>query len=89
MIAFTADSTCRIQGFQLDRQAAIMLAERAGLHVHPRITKKIQLLVDCDRSGVSINQSKAQEYGIPVVDELEFWMELGVPAERLDWRSLR
>jgi hypothetical protein len=88
-VAFTGDSTCRVAGFALDRPASIMLAERGGLSVHPRITKKVQLLVDCDRSGKSINESKAEEYGIRVVDELDFWRELGVPAERLDWTRPR
>ena len=47
----------------------------------------MQLLVDCDRSGASANEARAREYGIPVIDELEFWTELGVEVERLDWRG--
>ncbi len=87
LIAFTGDSTCRMSGFALDCAASIALAQRAGLVVHPRVTKKVQLLVDCDRSGASANEARAREYGIPVIDKLEFWTELGVEVERLDWRG--
>jgi hypothetical protein len=86
MVAFTGDSRCSIAGIALDREGSAMLARKAGLHVHPRVTKKVQLLVDCDPGGESGNQLKAIEYGIPVVSESEFWAALGVVVETIAWR---
>ena len=85
MIAFTGESQMRIVGIEIDREWANALARKAGLHVHPRVTKKVQLLVDCDPGGESGNQLKALEYGVPIVDEASFWLALGLPAERGEW----
>jgi hypothetical protein len=87
MIAFTGDSRMRLAGVDIDREWAAVLARKAGLHVHPRVTKKVQLLVDCDPGGESGNQLKAVEYGIAIVDEASFWSALGLPVERAE-RSL-
>jgi hypothetical protein len=81
MIAFTGDSRCTISGVALDRESSTLLAQRARMHVHPRMTKKIQLLVDCDPATESGNERKAIEYGVPVVAEREFWTALGLPIE--------
>jgi hypothetical protein len=81
MIAFTRDSRCTISGVALDRESSTLLAQRAGMHVHPRMTKKVQLLVDCDPATEPGNALKAIEYGIPVVAEAEFWNALGLPIE--------
>jgi hypothetical protein len=78
LIAFTGDGQYLHRGVPLDRGAALMLTRRAGIDVHPRVTKKVTLLVDCDPRSVSGNERKANEYGIPVVDEGEFWTALGV-----------
>jgi hypothetical protein len=86
MIAFTGDSRCSIAGVALDREASTILARRAGLHVHPRMTKKVQLLVDCDSHGESGNELKAIEYGVPVITEREFWGALGLVVDDVvDW----
>lgn len=89
LIAFTGDSTYRLHGFAIDRGAAAALASRAGMQVHPRVTKKVQLLVDCDATGVSGNQAKADEYGIPVVAEGDFWKAIGLPVEQISWQGAR
>lgn len=81
LIAFTGDSRFAINGDSLDRATSEEFARQAGMQVHPRITKKVQLLVDCDPGGVSGNQAKAIEYGIPVVPEAEFWAALRLPVE--------
>ncbi len=81
MIAFTGDSRCIVGGMSLDRVACVALAEQAGMTVHERVTKKVQLLVDCDPHGVSGNQAKANTYGIPVIPEPEFWAELGLRVD--------
>lgn len=78
LIAFTGDSHCSHRGVLLDREASVMLANRAGIEVHPRVTKKVTLLVDCDPTSTSGNERKANDYGIPVVSELEFWTALGL-----------
>ena len=88
LIAFTGDSTCRVSGMLLDRGSSEMLAQRAGLSVHPRVTKQVQLLVDCDPSAQSGNERKAREYGIEVVAEREFWTELGVTLDTIDWAAI-
>lgn len=84
VIAFTGDSRYAIDGEKLDRARSEQLARAAGMEVHPRVTKKIQLLVDCDDRGVSGNQRKAIEYGIPVIREADFWTALRLPVESLD-----
>lgn len=81
MMAFTGDSRRSIEGILLDREASTLLARRAGLHVHPRVTKAVQLLVDCDPSTESGNELKAIQYGIPVVTEEAFWSALGLTTE--------
>jgi hypothetical protein len=81
MIAFTGDSRYALQGVPLDRECATLLASKAGLTLHPRVTKKVQLLVDCDPSGASANELKAREYGVSVITEGEFWSTLGLPVE--------
>lgn len=81
LIAFTGDSRFAINGDKLDRETSEEFARKAGMQVHPRVTKKVQLLVDCDPEGVSGNQAKAIEYGIPVVPEAQFWAALRLPVE--------
>jgi hypothetical protein len=83
VIAFTGDSRCVIAGERLDRARSEELARAAGIEVHERVTKKVQLLVDCDDETVSGNQRKAIEYGIQVVREAEFWAALGLAVETI------
>jgi hypothetical protein len=81
LIAFTGDSRYGIGGEKLDRETSEELARKAGMDVHPRVTKAVKLLVDCDDSGESGNQHRAIEYGIPVIREVDFWTALGLPIE--------
>jgi hypothetical protein len=82
LVAFTGTPRCTLRGMAIDRPAAEMLATRAGMNVHPRVTKNVQLLVDFDPSTTSGNERKALDYGVPVVLELEFWTAIGVPVTR-------
>jgi hypothetical protein len=82
LIAFTGDSLYSFGGMPLDRATSEELARRAGMSVHPRVTKHVQLLVDCDPTGISGNQRKAMDYGVPVVSEGDFWAALGVNVQR-------
>lgn len=81
IIAFTGDSRYIINGEKLDRTMSEALAREAGMEVHPRVTKTVKLLVDCDDSGESGNQMRAIEYGIPVIREIDFWTALGLSVE--------
>lgn len=87
LMAFTGDPQCTLAGMAIDRPAAELLAKRAGLSVHPRVTKQVQLLVDCDPTSTSGNERKALDYGIPVVLERDFWAEIGVPVTATSGRS--
>jgi HIRAN domain-containing protein len=89
LVAFTGDNTCRISGMLLDRASSALLAQRAGMSVHPRVTKQVTLLVDCDITGASGNERKARGYGIEVVTEAEFWTELGIQLDVIDWAGAR
>lgn len=89
VIAFTGDSRCIIAGMALDRSSCELIATKAGLSVHPRVTKNVQLLVDCDDRTESGNLRKAMEYGIPVIAERDFWTALGLAVEMADWRTGR
>jgi hypothetical protein len=84
LIAFTGESRCAVGGIALDRESSAILARRAGLHVYPRMTKKVQLLVDCNPATESGNELKAVEYGVPIISEREFWAALGVPIEAVE-----
>jgi hypothetical protein len=77
-------SRCAVGGIALDRESSAILARRAGLHVYPRMTKKVRLLVDCDPATESVNELKAVEYGVSVISEREFWAALGVPIEAVE-----
>ena len=81
LIAFTGDSRFAISGIALDRECLAMLARRAGLHINPRITKKVQLLVDCDLRTESANELKAIQYGIQRIAEGDFWATLGIDVQ--------
>ena len=87
LVVFTGTSSCVMNGVAFDRYASEYLARRHGMLVHPRVTKKVQLLVDCDDETSSGKQRQAQQYGIPIVSEREFWGELGVGVEFVDRRG--
>ena len=89
VISFTGDSRYRVKGFLLDRPSSIILAEKAGMTIHPRVTKKVALLVDCDPRGMSGNEAKAHAYGVEVVSEVDFWTELGLDFDRISWGPRR
>jgi len=80
LVAFTGTPRCMFGGMEIDRPVAEMLATRAGMNVHPRVTKHVRLLVDFNPSTSSENERKALDYGVPVVPELEFWTAIGVPV---------
>lgn len=84
MVVFTGTSRYALDGVPLDRDWSEQIAVAAGMTVWPRITKKVQVLVDCDPTGASGKERKAADYGITVVKEAEFWTTLGLAIEELD-----
>lgn len=80
LITLTGDSQSRLEGVSINRKAVAWCAMKAGLTVSPRITKKVQLLVDLTGDGITGNAVKAREYGIPIINENVFWQALGVPV---------
>ena len=83
-VVFTGESRCAVNGDRLDRATCEAIARKAGMLTHPRITKAVTLLVDCDPDTTSGKERKALAYGIPVVAEPEFWAALGYEALVLD-----
>lgn len=89
LTVFTGESRYAFGGMPLDRESSEMIAHRAGLPTHPRLTKAVKLLVDCDPGVETAKDRKALEYGTVVVDEASFWQALGLNVELLDWRTRR
>lgn len=87
LIAFTGDSGYGIGGVPIDRHVMVWAAATVGINVHPRVTKKVQLLVVCAGADLTGNALKAREYGIPTVAEGAFWEALGLPVEPIGWRT--
>lgn len=81
VVAFTGDSSCSVAGMPLDRPASELIARKAGMAIHPRVTRNVQLLVDCDDRGTSGNQRRAAKYGIPVIAERPFWTSIGLSVD--------
>lgn len=77
LVAVTGDTRCTWRGHAVDREGLVHIADRAGIRVHPRVTKQVQLLIDCDPASVSGNEAKANTYGIPVISDREFFEQIG------------
>jgi hypothetical protein len=73
----------KLAGVTLDREAQRLLARLAGCVVAPRVTKKTQLCVNGELGVETTNTIKARDYGIPVLEEPDFWFALGVEATAL------
>jgi hypothetical protein len=82
VVAFTGFGT-RLAGVTLDRDGQRLLARRAGCLIAQRLTKKVAVLVATDGDDETGQLARARDYGIPVVDEAEFWQTLGVPGAAL------
>jgi hypothetical protein len=80
-IAFTGQGVSTIHGIPLDRPAQIMLARWAGCDVLPRLTKKTAALVAAAPEDSTGNLVRAREYGVAVIEERDFLVAIGVPAE--------
>jgi len=78
-VAFTGESLCQLEGVPLDRAAQHYIAQRAGLLPSRTLTKKCAVLVMGEDLGTS-KREQAARWGTPIVAELDFWHELGVPV---------
>jgi DNA polymerase-3 subunit epsilon len=77
-VCFTGALTCTLEETPITRDLARRLAERAGMVVAPRVTKKLDMLVVADPNSRSGKATKAREYGVRIVAETAFWPMIGV-----------
>lgn len=77
-VCFTGESACSVGGQPLSRATQEALATNAGLHVLPRATKKLDLLVVSPYAGHTGKVAVAERFGILRVDEVTFWRAIGV-----------
>jgi hypothetical protein len=81
LVAFTGESSFAIAGMRLDHFAQRTLAEHAGCTTWPRVTKKVQVCVASEDETNTGNLRKAEEYGIELVRESDFWAAMGFRLE--------
>jgi hypothetical protein len=82
-VVFTGESGYVRGGRQLSRDMQEALAVRVGCETWPRITMKVDVLVVGDVDHMTGKAKKAEEYGIEIVREADFWDALGYQLERL------
>lgn len=81
-VVFTGPSGFAHRRVQLGREMQEALAVAAGCQVHPRVTKKVDLLV-ASSPQPSAKFVKAREYGIETIPEHVFWGRLGYQLQPL------
>jgi DNA polymerase-3 subunit epsilon len=72
LIAFTGDHP------DFSRDLLEGMAAGGGLQVHPRVTKKVELLVASDFNSQSSKARKAREYAIPIMPVTTFARVVGL-----------
>lgn len=77
-VCFTGALQGRLCGQPITRDQAQGLARAAGLVVHNRVTRALDLLVVADPESLSGKAAKARSYGTRVMAETAFWQALGV-----------
>lgn len=77
LVAFTGDSGYAVSGVRLDRMGQQYLAQRAGCQTWPRVTKSVQVCVASQPEDETGNLRKAEGYGLELVREADFWVDLG------------
>lgn len=77
-VCFTGTLQARLNGQLMTRGQAQGLARAAGLVVHDRVTKALDLLVVADPNSLSGKAQKARGYGTRIMAEAAFWQSLGV-----------
>lgn len=82
MVCFTGASGFAIGPVALDRPGQEYLARATGCTTWPRITKKVQVCVTSSPDAETGKLVKAEEYGLEVVAEWDFWPGVGLQLER-------
>lgn len=77
-VCFTGDSLCVFHGHFLTREIAFAWVESKGMIPANHVTKKLDLLVAADPYSLSGKAKQARRYGIPIIEEREFWKRLGI-----------
>jgi ATP-dependent Lhr-like helicase len=77
-VCFTGELTCSHEGSRLTRSRAWQLAEKAGMKIAPRVTKRVDILVLADPDSTSEKAQKARENGTRLIAETAFWGMIGV-----------
>lgn len=77
-VCFMGELTCHCEGELVTRALAHEVAERAGMVVAPRVTKKLDMLVVADPDSLSGKARKARDYGVRIIAETAFWSMIGV-----------
>ena len=80
-VCFTGTLGGRIGGVIVTREVAEELARKAGMEVHPRVTKRLDLLVVADPNTMSSKARKAHDYGTRIMAEVAFWRAIAAPVE--------
>ena len=77
-VCFTGALQTRIHGQRVSRDQAQALARAAGLVVHERVTKALDVLVVADPDSLSGKAAKARSYGTRIMAESSFWPAIGL-----------
>lgn len=77
-VCFTGELQCCLNGERITRSMANHLARQAGLEVHPRVTRKLNLLVVADPDTQSGKAKKARADGTRIIAERSFWQKLEI-----------
>jgi DNA polymerase-3 subunit epsilon len=77
-VCFTGALQARLDGQLVTRERAQALARAAGLVVHERVTKNLDLLVVADPNSLSGKAAKARTYGTRIIAEAAFWQAVGL-----------
>lgn len=77
-VCFTGALQARMDGQLMTREQAQGLARAAGLVVHERVTKALDILVAADPDSLSGKARKARTYGTRIMSEAAFWQALGI-----------
>lgn len=77
-VCFTGALQARVAGAPMRREQAQALARAAGLVVHDRVTKALDLLVVADPDSLSSKAVKARTHGTRIIAEPVFWRAIGM-----------
>lgn len=80
-VCFTGELCCTLDGTKITRERAQSLSIEAGLEVHDRVTKKLDILVLADPQSASDKAKKARSYGVQIMHENTFWKTLGIKVD--------